>query len=273
MKIVQLQGGLGNQLYQWAFGYALAKSTGDEVLYDDSWFAHNNKTKKCTLRNYELNLFISDIKLATKKQVKFVKHKPICPRFLRKFFHIDSDRNIIFDKDLGKFNQDLLQDYGTKYYSGYWVNEKYFEKYIKDLQKLFKLNITMDKTNQDWLKLIKKTNSVSVHIRRGDYVTSGFRLCSLDYYKKSFAKMAKQTKSPVFFVFSDDPKWAKENIKTKYPIYFIDNNDGEHGYFDFELMRNCKHNITANSTFSIWASILNTNKNKIVIMPENKGIL
>lgn len=273
MKIIRLMGGLGNQLFQYAFGYALSKTTGDEVLYDNSWFEENKKNPQSTVRNYEINLFFSDINLATKKQIKFVKNKSKCPKFLRKIFHIDNNKNIISDNDLYVFNHNYLKDYGNKYYTGYWINEKYFAKYISDLQKNIHLKSKMDKTNQNWLKLIKSTESVSVHIRRGDYVTSGLRLCSIDYYKKSFSKIAKQVKKPVFFVFSDDPEWVRKNIKTKHKIYFIDNNDGNHGYFDFELMRNCKHNITANSTFSVMASILNPNKDKIIISPKNKGTI
>lgn len=119
---------------------------------------------------------------------------------------------------------------------------------------------------------IRKTNSVSLHIRRGDYITSKITnkfhgTCCLGYYKKAMKLINKKVKNPKYFVFSDDIYWVKKNLEIKNAFY-VDDNVGDKSYIDMQLMSMCKHNIIANSSFSWWAAWLNNNPNKIVIAPK-----
>lgn len=120
------------------------------------------------------------------------------------------------------------------------------------------------------LEKIQNTNSVSLHIRRGDYLQcERFIECSLKHYYDAIDYIEQQTakKNLTIFCFSDDIQWVKENLKINYETYFVDINKDINSYFDIELMRNCKHNIIANSSFSWWGAWLNENPNKIVIAP------
>jgi len=117
--------------------------------------------------------------------------------------------------------------------------------------------------------MIKNLKSVSIHIRRGDYITNktGPKFIGLDYYIKAIRTIENKVKNPTYFIFSDDIVWGKQYLKLKNISYFVDNNHGKDSYKDMQLMSLCKHNIVANSTFSWWGSWLNTNKNKVIIKP------
>jgi hypothetical protein len=121
---------------------------------------------------------------------------------------------------------------------------------------------------------MKDANSVSLHVRRGDYVTHAatakvLNPCSLDYYHKAIECVSRTVTSPHFFVFSDDPAWAQRNLKITFPTKYIDKNSGSQNYVDMHLMTHCKHNIIANSSFSWWGAWLNKNPDKLVIAPTN----
>ena len=122
------------------------------------------------------------------------------------------------------------------------------------------------------LAQIDKVNAVSLHVRRGDYLLaknmSVLGVCGLDYYKKAIEYVAKNVKNPYFFLFSDDIPWVEENLKINYPYEIVDINNGKNSFYDLWLMKNCKHNIIANSSFSWWGAWLNENPNKIVVAPK-----
>jgi hypothetical protein len=158
------------------------------------------------------------------------------------------------------------------YLSGYWQSEKYFRNIKEHLVEELSLFNLPSVENEKYLIEIFNTNSVSIHIRRGDYIndtsainTHGF--CGLDYYVNSISFIESKLSNPTYFVFSDDIDWARHNIKTKKNIFFIDTNFDKPEE-DLRLMLNCKHNIIANSSFSWWAAWLNQNKEKIVITPK-----
>lgn len=159
------------------------------------------------------------------------------------------------------------------YLMGYWLTEKYF----KNMEEHIRLDFTFREELSDTNKLIasnmQNCNSVSIHVRRGDIaqnpdVLAVHGLCGLDYYKKAVRYVAERVQSPSFYIFSDDLKWVRDNLKINYPCYFVDQNMGQASFNDMRLMSLCKHNITANSTFSWWAAWLNNNQYKIVISPN-----
>jgi len=155
---------------------------------------------------------------------------------------------------------------------GFFQTEKYFSNIRNQILTDFTITKPLNKNNQQILEKIISTNSVSVHFRRGDYtkerVAKIFGTCSENYYKKAIKIIQnKSEKNITLFIFSDDIKWVKNNIKFDNKTFFVDVNSGKQGIYDLILMKNCKHNIIANSSFSWWGAWLNENLNKIVIAP------
>jgi len=160
------------------------------------------------------------------------------------------------------------------YLMGYWQSEKYFENFRKNIRSEFSFKEKLDGENLETSARMQSCNSVSLHVRRGDYVTHTptakiLNVCSIDYYHKAITCIAKQISSPHFFVFSDDQQWARNNLNIPFPAEYIDRNRGKQSYIDMQLMSFCKHQIIANSSFSWWGAWLNANPDKIVIAPRN----
>ncbi len=274
MIVVKLQGGLGNQMFQYALGRKLSLQNNDTLKLDLSFLLDRTPRQIFTYRDYNLNIFNLNIKFATQDEIKpfikylnnKVKRKIYASLFLNKNNKYISERQFTYDLNILKLT-------GNLYLDGYWQTEKYFDN-IKDmLYKDFTIKIPQNQENQKINNIIKSTNSISIHIRRTDYIhnkitNSIHGTCSLKYYKNCVNLITKEINEPHFFVFSDDHQWAKENLKLDYPMTFVDHNDASKNYEDLRLMSQCKHNIIANSTFSWWGAWLNQNPNKIVCAPK-----
>jgi len=263
--IIKLNGRLANQMFEWAFGRALNEKYGLNIIFDDS---------EETLKLGCFNL-ISNLKTV---------NKPLFYKVLRKIIPFRNLRNkltalkfsrlpVIIEKNFCGFEQNLLEIKPPSYIMGFFQTEKYFKNIREDLLKDFSLSIELNEKNKKILEKIKNTNSVSIHFRRGDYtkkrVADKYGSCSVEYYKKAVEYVANNTQTPIsLFIFSDDIDWVKNNVKFDYETIYVDINTGKQGYFDLELMKNCKHNIIANSSFSWWGAWLNENKNKIVVAPK-----
>ena len=156
--------------------------------------------------------------------------------------------------------------------SGYWQSSRYFMAIEFLIREEFKFQKVSDKKNVNKVAQIKNENSVSLHIRRKDFVNNKYHdihgTCSIEYYLKAVKYIADMIKSPHFFIFSDDIEWAGTNLNLAFPYEFVSGNTGELSYIDMQLMSLCKHNIIANSSFSWWGAWLNRNPDKIVIAPE-----
>lgn len=276
-KIVRFNGGLGNQMFQYAFALCLSAKFNSEIFFDFSYFEDVKKHENVTSRTFELFAFNLECKDTAEQDFAPVK-KPdfgkkskntLAKMFPEKFGvnYVQEKHTFCFNKHI--FNHDYL------YYEGYFQNEKYFKHLREALLASFSLKAPyrdLDEKNKTVLDKILNTNSVSLHIRRGDYVTLDYvtkihGICGLDYYQRAIEYISKRIENPHFFIFSDDFDWVKENLKIDYPHTFVDFNQDK-GYLDLELMKHCKHNITANSSFSWWGAWLNENPEKIVISPK-----
>ncbi len=247
MKIVKIQGGLGNQMFQYAFAKAL-EYKGNKVFCDIHWYKalHKNTTR----RSFDLNVFNTQIISSLWWQKVFCK--------------------VVKEKNVNVYEPELLNLNGNIYYSGYFQSEHYFKDFRSEIIKQFSLKAQPNETNLKILQKIKTTNSVSMHIRRGDYVKLShiYGLCSLAYYQKAMEYIQNRVSEPCFFIFSDDMSWVRKNLKMEASCEYIDVNNAQTAYLDLELMKNCKHNIIANSSFSWWGAWLNENEEKIVICPD-----
>lgn len=270
MKIVRIDGGLGNQMFCYAFALSLRESSGEEVLIDSHRYAffpnHNG---------YELDkLFELECREATCRElwkVTIPAYSVFQSRILQRLPH----RRTEIREDYNKFYSTLVAEHPDGYYIGNWQCADYFHKYRDSILKEFEWKNALDERNLVFTQqLIDNENSISIHIRRGDYLSEPhFRgICELDYYEKAI-KTAYQhcSKKTHFVIFSNDIEWCKDNIAPLIEdgtITYVDWNTGMDSHKDIRLMSVCRINIIANSSFSWWAAYLNQRADKIVIAPD-----
>ena len=276
MIITRLNGGLGNQMFQYAAGKRLAVKRQVGLKMDVIGLGEN--IANTTPRRYSLSVFSIAENFATKAEIDSMKERgdsffSLAKKKLGLKIGSFEGKTFIAEKHF-QFDPEILSLGNDVYLQGYWQSEKYFSD-IKDIiRKDFTVKILPTAINQKIINEIKIRNSASLHIRRGDYVsdkkTNQFHgICSLDYYAQGAKMIAEEKQDVHFFVFSDDINWAKENLKFNYPMTFVDINDDEHSYEDMRLMSLCKHDIIANSCFSWWGAWLNQNPERIVIAPKS----
>lgn len=262
-------------MFQYACGYSLAKRNGTEFRMDLNPFSTYKAWK------YQLDLFNIEAPKATKEELKSVSHfsdtalfrtgNRLLKRILRTQLSFSNPYH--YNEKWPTFHEDLLSLNETRYLVGYWQSEGYFEDSADLIRTQFTLKTPLSEKNLEVLLKIKSSRcSVSLHVRRGDYVSSAQIMNihgtpGVEYYSRAIKHIRDLFPESEFFVFSDDLNWVKENITIPSATY-VDVNSGESGIFDLELMKNCHHNIIANSTFSWWAAWLNPNKDKLIIMPK-----
>ena len=272
MIIVKIIGGLGNQMFQYALGRALAHMNNTELKLDIGEFEKHYK-----LHRYSLQHLNIDAEIATSDEINRLKSgnesRLISPllKVFRKIYKKNAVRNYVTENKFS-FDASILSLGDNAYLDGYWQSEKYFIDIQDIIRQEFRLKTPPDWNNESIIEQIGTVNSVAVHIRRGDYVSdqnanSVHGTASLEYYTKAAKKIMNSTKSPIFFIFSDDPEWVKKNLNLPSSMIFVDHNGPEKNYEDLRLMSLCKHHIIANSTFSWWGTWLAKHKDQKVIAP------
>ena len=260
MIIVKLSGGLGNQMFQYAFARKLGMLKKEDVKLDISGYEND------ILRKYALTPFNISLQPANTEELRQIKNPyGIYSRIIRLI-----SKKIFRQFYIGWKPKVLLSR--NKYFDGFWQSYRYFENINKIVIEELALIIPLEDAHADLVKKLTETDSVSLHVRRSDYITDKTTkkyhdICSLDYYKSAIEIMAKNISSPKFFIFSDDINWVKENLKVPYPTEYI-SGTGLTETEELIAMSKCQHNIIANSTFSWWGAWLNQNPNKIVISPR-----
>lgn len=260
MIIVELNGRMGNQMFQYALGLSVSIFRNSKF----SLFVDKKKNK------FELGCFVLN---KNSKQSNFLinltfKLNYFIYRIFKKYNY--SHVNSFFKEESFEYNPFIFSK-PFLFYSGYFQSEKYFKNHSNIIRECFKFKENAIVMPIDFLNNIKNSNSISIHIRRGDYVTCKetnkiHGVLDLEYYYKAIEYISNRVNNPHFFIFSDEPNWVKENFKIDFPFYLSENNSPE---TDLYLITNCKHNIVANSSFSWWGAWLNINQNKIVCAPEN----
>lgn len=273
MIIVKIQGGLGNQMFEYALAKYLEAAGKDVKLYLGHYSDSYKGSEDAIHNGYELQrIFTPTIPIATKKAVLHYArvNRDFLSRSLNKIlgpkkFHI---RQEDLDKKHCYFPQ--FKNLENAYLDGYWNSFLYAEKVRNSIMKEFAFKNELSERNAMVAKHIKDTISVSLHIRHGDYLKlqDRYAIPTIRYYTSAIIYFQKHFRNVRFFCFSDDIEWCKKHIDIT-NIEFIDWNTGADSYVDMQLMSLCKHNIIANSTFSMWAAWLNTYKDKIVIRPES----
>jgi len=237
MKIVKFLGGLGNQMFQYAFYKALLNKY-KTVKADISGF------KTYTLHNgLELNK-IFGISLLEATSFDINLYNPYNRKWhIRKLRRVLGLKNAYYEeKTPFCFDKTIFEDKTSKLYWGYWQNQDYFISIEDQIRKDFKFILPLDSKNAQLLKEIQASASISIHIRRGDYLKEELLggLCTLDYYRKAIELICNRVIDPIFFVFSDDMEWCIENLNITHKTIFVKGNVGANSYVDMQLMSNCK---------------------------------
>lgn len=272
MIIIQLKGGLGNQMFQYAL-YRALKKKGKTVKIDDVTGFVNDKLREPVLQGYGI-----DYERATKDEVIALTDSKmdIFSRIRRK---LTGRKTFRIDEESGRFDPNILE-LENAYLVGYWQSEKYFadESVQNEIKEAFEKRpqeLMNDTVSWTLLQQIECCESVSLHVRRTDYVDAEHihihNICSEKYYKNAIDKIRKEYPNAMFFIFTDDKEWCKKHFKGRC-FSVVELEEGpKTDIAEMMLMSRCKHHIIANSSFSWWAAWLNDAPEKLVIAP-NKWI-
>lgn len=267
MVIVKVMGGLGNQMFQSAL-YRRFEVEGKEVYMDLSHIKKYGDSHN----GYELErIFGLKYQEAPESEMKRLANLQLTywGRFKRKIGGIRKATHYL--EQTYEYKPQILQNENI-YLEGYWQTEKYFIDIRKTILKDFIFPGIVDERNKEIIESIDNSNSVGIHVRRGDYLQeenleSRGGICTVKYYQEAVRHIKKYVSEPVFYIFSDDMEWVKENLEVGNAV-FINWNHKNDSYRDMQLMSRCKCQIIANSTFSWWAAWLNQNPQKIVVTPS-----
>jgi len=268
--ITRLEGGLGNQLFQYAAGRRLAAARNVPLKLDVSKLADPTvRTPRC----YELGAFSIRAPLASRSEIEAniagaggAVGRLLARRSKARSTQAASERGFRFDPEV------LALPDGV-YLSGYWQSERYFEDVADLIREELAFRTPATGRNAEISKEIADHHSVSLHVRRGDYLTDPavyamHGVCSIDYYHRAVDFIRKRVSDPTFYLFSDDPQWVRENLDLRDRVRLLDHNGIDAGVEDLRLMSRCAHHIIANSTFSWWGAWLDPDPDKIVIAPK-----
>lgn len=271
MDVIIIFNGLGNQMSQFAFYLQKRQLNSDVCVINFCNSDHNG---------FELvKLFDIKMDMDFKNRFLYLIFRILLTERLKWFFYPIKKILNYFNVRIVKenfnysFNNELLKPTkGIRFFIGGWHHPDYFKNTKTQVLKTFKFKDSFDVDFNMILNLILKTNSVSIHIRRGDYLNSENinlfgDVCNLEYYYKAIEYINNNVIKPYFFVFSNDYEWIKENFNIDHMV-FVSCNTGLNSWRDMSLMSKCKHNIIANSSFSWWGAYLNQNRDKIVVCPD-----
>ena len=260
MVISTLIGGLGNQMFQYAAGRALALRHGTDLRLDLGWL--ENPPADLTPRRYELDCFRLEAELCS-----------IYPRTTRERARELLGRSPrVWREEMFRFDPQVLQLPDNMRLIGYWVSERYFADHAAQIREDFRFRNMPPGRIRELANGVASSSSVSIHVRRGDYVTNkatrAFHgVLPLDYYHAAVSCIREAVADPRFYVFSDDVDWCRVNLALGAPTTFVENK-GIRASEDLRLMSLCSHHVIANSSFSWWGAWLGAHPDKFVVAPR-----
>jgi hypothetical protein len=273
MIITRIIGGLGNQMFQYAAGRALSLERRQPLRLDITGYKgyklHDgfelHRVFECPAAVAAAEEVHSILRWQSPVVIRRVLARPSMA-FIRRdglvvepsFYYWPGIKNVPDDC----------------YLSGYWQSERYFQEAASAIRTDFTFKLPLTGKDAGIADTIGQVSAVSIHVRRGDYVTdrknvARYGICTTDYYLAAAHYISENVKEPFFFIFSDDIAWVKDHLKIDLPCQYVDHNHGDGSHNDMRLMSMCRHHIIANSTFSWWAAWLNPDPDKIVIAPKN----
>lgn len=279
MIVVNINAGLANQMFHYAFGRGLI-AKGYDIFYDQTNFSPR---KQWSFESIRLQDAFPNLEI---KQMPEGHFKWVCTEYsdsnklkkriaskMRRLLSVIGYENYIIETTYAY--QDAIESKISRncIFRGFWQSEKYFKKCEEDVRKQFTFLPFDEPKNVETALKMKNENSVAIHLRKGkDYLASalmGNGLCGSDYYMRAIEYISERIINPVFYVFTDNPMWVKENLP-KFDYTLVDWNEvsGKRSFRDMQLMSCAKHNIIANSTYSWWGAWLNPNPDKIIVAPK-----
>lgn len=272
MILVRLNGGLGNQLFQYAAGFSLAKKNCDELKIDVSAFDDSCRGKD-TRRSADILQFSIAAPIANRFEVEGLRNSWGALSRIARFV-----RQRIFKRYYSDWHPEILSLNGDVYLDGYFQCENYFSDYLDLIVREFSLLAELEAQIAPLRQKIDSLhNPVSLHVRRGDYVSDPkiralHNICTVNYYEKALAQMREKVGSYDLVVFSDDVPWVRENLKLGADVLYVSDQNIPSGQplsapQELTLMAHCRHHVISNSTFSWWGAYLNRRADKIVIAP------
>lgn len=262
MHIVKVSGGLGNQMFQYAFSEELRRRTGRAVALDtngyETYGLHNGYELERVFGVKAVYASLADVDALSTRPLGIVR------RFRRKYFPKNSH---LIDRYFG-FYEKVFEREGDTYFDGYWQSEKYFSSVADIARRAFSFGSGLGDRNEELLASLARP-CVSVHVRRGDYLKSANQaVCGKDYYVRAIVAALSAGDANSLLFFSDDVDWCREHLSdAAIPSVYVDWNRGKDSWRDMAIMARCDHNIIANSSFSWWGAWLNPNPNKRVYAP------
>lgn len=271
MNIVQIHSGLGNQMFQYALYLALRHRT-PETKIDVSVFAH-----RPSHNGYELERVFgvrpNYASVAERNRMADVGKEWYAQVRRALFGARHTEGQLIHEPDPANgWAPDILQAKNA-YLQGYWQSEHYFEEVTDEVKSAFTFRQPLPEEAQQLANTITAApNSVSVHIRRGDYLKArridDYTVCNESYYRRAVAYMQAHVTNARFYVFSDEPTWGREQQLFPADTVFVSGHNGEQAYIDMQLMSLCRHHIIANSSFSWWGAWLGQEQETITVAPN-----
>lgn len=265
-------GGLGNQMFQYAAGRSLSIAHDVQLLLDIRDFAGYRLHQGFEL----MRVFDCPVAVAGSQGVRDVLGwqssrlaRRVLARPALRFLH---HRHLVVEPNFSYW-EGIAQVLPPAYLVGYWQSERYFAHVAEIIRSDFTFKQPLSAENQKLAERIGATNAVSLHVRRGDYLSNPKALathgiCPATYYENAVRYITARVEDANFFIFSDDLDWVRSNLRIDHPCYFVDNNAGIESYNDMRLMSLCKHHVIANSSFSWWGAWLDSGQEKIVIAPR-----
>jgi len=270
MVIVQLQGGLGNQLFQYAAGRALALRTQTELRLDLGQLGDG------AYRPYRLGIFDLEARPARRSEVPFEFRQPHRSPFARRIFGRLPQRFLeqiavgprVVRENSFAFDESVARATGDVYLVGFWQSPRYFEDAVHVIRSDLELSPQRVDVRASLAAEVSQHGTVSVHVRRGDYVSSPLMsACSAAYYERALELLATRVVVRKVYVFSDDIEWARKELRLAAPTVFVSESDAGSDIADFFLMSQCQHHVIANSSFSWWAAWLGRHLDGHVVSP------
>ncbi|GAB2604151.1 alpha-1,2-fucosyltransferase [Spirosoma areae] len=266
--IARITSGLGNQLFQYALARSLALRNNTSLYIDMSYYNYEFETD--TPRKFKLNRFNTDYGVLNTSPYLYVwKATRLLPnRTLKPFFQFVKEKQFHFEPQVLDANAAFIT------LAGFWQSENYFSNRADVIREELAFKRETGPTFAVYKEKIERVQTpVSVHIRRGDYIShpefsQSFGFLGLDYYHTAIPLLMERLSGVKLFIFSDDPDWVKQNLALNVPHEFVANTGPDADLDDLQLMSLCRHHIIANSSFSWWGAWLNPAKNKVVIAPK-----
>ncbi len=280
MIIVRLEGGLGNQMFQYAFGKSVA-AHHNTLFKLDTGLLLDRTLQNTIFRDYDLSIYNLNVEIAKKNDIAEVltniPEYNIIEKLQFKFLNKQIPyfrKNEFYEKEFYSYDSTVFKSQTKAYFYGFWQNQNYFAKIENELRKDFSFTTTLNEQASKLIAAIKSENSVAINVRRTDYIndqkTNEFMgVISENYYSDAIKLIRQKTVKPKFYIFSDDIEWCREKFADLENHFIVDHSfAGEKFSSYLQLMSSCKNFIIPNSTFAWWAAWLNTSKEKVIVQPK-----